>query len=249
MKKKLDLNKIQEIKDKGFAVVDLRDLSPKILNFKKEIYEVFSLFSERSGSSEIIDDEGIIKFRLENQALQYKALKHLCENPYLFSVGGDEIFLTILKSIGFMKPSFDLAPQLRCDLPVKDQSIFHQHQDYSYNIGSENSVTIWVPLQDVDYSMGPLRVAPGSHKYGVYPNSQGIINDEHTFEFLDVPITFGNALIFNQKLVHESGRNISNRVRFSIQLRYTDLGCASYTDRGYPKNHKVVTEKFAGDIS
>jgi ectoine hydroxylase-related dioxygenase (phytanoyl-CoA dioxygenase family) len=245
----IDSNKIQEFQEVGFTIVNISALIPKLSKFKKEIYEVFSLFSERSKGAEINDDQGVIKFRMDNQILQYKAVKHLWNNPHLSSIGGDQIFLKVLKSFGFVKPSFEYQPLFRCDMPVKGQSIFHQHQDYVYNIGSNNSVTVWIPLQDVDESMGALKVEPRSHKNGIYPNKKGIIKKEYKFDFLSVPIEFGNALIFNQKLVHQSGENISNQIRFSIQLRFTDLGCISYAERGYPQNHIVVTQKFAGDVA
>ena len=94
-----------------------------------------------------------------------------------------------------------------------------------------------------------MLVVPGSHTNGTFPNVQGIIPNNFKFDFVSVPLKLGEALIFNQKLVHQSGVNISDKIRFSIQLRYTDLGCPHYAQRGYPLNHKFTTEKYDGEIS
>jgi len=35
---------------------------------------------------------------------------------------------------------------------------FPAHQDFVYNHGSLNSVTVWIPLQDVSIEMGALEI-------------------------------------------------------------------------------------------
>jgi hypothetical protein len=58
-------------------------------------------------------------------------------------------------------------------------------------------------------------------------------------------LRFGEVLVFNQKLVHQSGRNISEAIRFSIQVRFSDLCDSEYAARRWPSNHKVTTDAFA----
>ncbi len=58
-------------------------------------------------------------------------------------------------------------------------------------------------------------MAAGSHRDGVY------------------------HLVFDQKLVHESGINRSSNIRFSVQIRYSNLEDAEYAARGWPRNHKL----------
>ena len=50
-----------------------------------------------------------------------------------------------------------------------------------------------------------------------------IIKNRYKFTFKDVPCKIGDVLIFSQCLVHKSGNNSSNSVRFSIQIRFNDL--------------------------
>ena len=44
----------------------------------------------------------------------------------------------------------------------------------------------------------------------------------------------GQAVVFSEFLVHASGYNVSNKIRFSVQLRFTDLLSKEYMLRGYP---------------
>jgi phytanoyl-CoA hydroxylase len=43
-----------------------------------------------------------------------------------------------------------------------------------------------------------------------------------------------NIKIFNSFLVHKSGNNITNDIRWSCHMRYNDLEDKSFKDRGYP---------------
>ena len=241
--------RVESYGETGCFIAKAPAILSQIEDLRREAYEVFSCLSVASGGPEIKDDFGIINFRTTNQPKQFQAVKQLWNSPALFAIGGNPIFKQILKEIGLMQPILELQPLLRCDIPIKEQSIFEQHQDYPYNIGSLNSVTIWIPLQDVDIESGALLVAPGTHLNGVYPNRKGIIVKEHRFRFESVPMKLGEVLVFNQKLVHQSGMNVSDKIRFSVQLRFSDLACKDYASRGYPINHKVTTESYAGEIA
>jgi ectoine hydroxylase-related dioxygenase (phytanoyl-CoA dioxygenase family) len=49
------------------------------------------------------------------------------------------------------------------------------------------------------------------------------IKNSKQFELIKTKVKLGEALIFSQFLVHRSGTNTSNKIRFSLQLRVTDL--------------------------
>jgi len=241
--------KMTDMQLNGFVVVEIKNLIPEIEKLRKYIFHVFNLISTRAGFQEVKDDFGLIKFRQQSQPLQFQALKILWGSPQLLAIASNQIFIDRLIGLGFEEPIMEIQPLLRCDMPIVGQSIFQQHQDYVYNIGSENSCTIWIPLQDVTQEDGALLVDPGSHNKGIFPNKKGIISEEYEFNFQSVPLKLGQALIFNQKLVHQSGLNTSKKIRFSIQLRFSDLGCKNYALRGYPINHRSVISKYEGEIT
>ena len=136
----------------------------------------------------------------------------------------------------------------RIDRSKEDKYGFGWHQDYWYNCLTANAITAWIPLTDVDQTMGPLEVVPGSH-LTLLPvivqdreNSNGnmarvfkmpehtIINEECISK---IPMRAGDALFFHSHLIHRSGRNRSNKSRWTIQYRYADFLDKDYTARAW----------------
>jgi len=213
-----------------------------LVRLRSHCFKVFNLISNKPVSN----DKDLIQFRINSQKNQFQALKQLQFSPPLFKVAGNPFFANFLISKhNFKIPNLELPPYLRCDIPIKEQSLFKQHQDYSYNNGSTNSVTIWIPLQDVNIDNGALLIASGTHKDGIYKNINGTIDDSFEFAFEAIPVKFGQAIIFDQKIVHKSGFNSSDIVRFSILLRYSDLADKDYLKRGFPLNHEIINKKFS----
>jgi hypothetical protein len=242
------VNQLNELKNQGYFIADMPDLIPLLNEFRIEIYSVLNSISVNSDLEEIKNDSDVINFRKNNQLIQYLGLKHLYGAPKLYAIAGHSKIFNLLTSLNLSRPIFELPPLLRCDIPIKEQSIFDQHQDYAYNIGSENSLTVWIPLQDTDAETGALMVAPKSHLKGIYPNKKGIISPDYKFDFEPIEVKLGQLLIFNQKLVHKSGVNTSNKIRFSIQLRFSDLNCPIYASQGFPINHRITTDNFLNEI-
>lgn len=233
----------------GFAVLKTNNAFENKLNkLRSEIYQVFNQVSLESCGREVKSDADIIDFFHQAQKAQFQAYKLIQGCPTLLSISGDSKIVEILQSMGLKTPIHELPPQIRCDMPVENQSIFLRHQDYVYNIGSSNSATIWIPLQDTPKEAGALLCVPGSHLGGIYPNKSGVILEQYKFDFRSCPVSFGELLIFHQKLVHQSGRNTSDRIRFSIQLRFTDVSDKEYAAAGFLLNHGVTTSKYLGEV-
>jgi hypothetical protein len=236
----------KSFENNGFEVISIKPLIEKLKNLKIEIFDIFSALSSLSSLGRINSDSDLINFRNLDQKNQYIGVKHLYNCPTLYELGGDQYFVDTLKSFfNINRPIHEVQPQLRVDMPIEGQSIFHQHQDYAFNLGSLNSVTVWIPLQDTTEKEGALLVAPGTHKKGVYKNTKGIIDQSHSFDFVSCPVMFGQALVFNQKLVHMSGKNTSEKIRYSIQLRYSDLYCNDYASRLFKINHQSSVIDYA----
>jgi len=230
----------------GMEVVDISQIQDFLIRLRKHSFDVFNQFSNFYTGKPVKSEYDLSDFRVNSQKEQWQALKHLQFSPPIFELAGHPFFCELLKSqYGFGLPNLDLPPYMRCDIPIKDQSLFKQHQDYSFNSGSSNSLSIWIPLQDTSISEGALLCSAGSHLKGVYENSNGIIDDRHIFDFKPVPVKLGEALILDQKLVHKSGVNVSDNIRFSVILRFSDLCDTDYLLRGCPINHEITTIKYA----
>ncbi|GAA5095276.1 hypothetical protein GCM10023319_53970 [Nocardia iowensis] len=106
------------------------------------------------------------------------------------------------------------------------------HQDAfncdDWSADDSRILTFWIPLVPVGIESGCLAVVPGSHKQGVLPKSTdefGITTlrdaPEFTTEPISVPMRPGDALMFNELVLHRSLDNISDRVRWSVDIRFS----------------------------
>lgn len=116
------------------------------------------------------------------------------------------------------------------------------HQDHGSMLAGGNSHVMWIPLVDCDKDdIGPLQVARGSHKLGNiwdrYEGSFALVERELDFE--PVYAKVGDIILFNSKLVHKSGANTSDRIRWSLSYRFADQ---EWINSGYlsPYQYKSI---------
>ena len=129
---------------------------------------------------------------------------------------------------------------VRMDHPGEDTYLSPWHQEYPYNLTSDNAVTLWLPLVDVDELNGCLRLAPGTQRLGALPvrvkdalNARRNANDTLEIDGLDrilarhaeisVAAPAGDALVFHTFLLHRSQPNRSRATRWTLQARYFDF--------------------------
>jgi hypothetical protein len=119
----------------------------------------------------------------------------------------------------------------RAKLPHHQATVVPWHQDMGYLHAEADEtfmVNFWIPLVDAPLETGPLQVIPGSHRWGLIPHSHvdgylGIPEAQlppHTA--VDCPMAAGDLLLIQHKTVHRSIPNTSDRVRWSLDLRYSD---------------------------
>ena len=96
-------------------------------------------------------------------------------------------------------------------------------------------LTVWYPLMDTDEENGCLQVIPGSHRgedlLTHCPGGKKVLGSLHIPESefeagkaVPVPLKKGDALFMTKYTIHSSLPNISDRVRFSLDLRYNPIG-------------------------
>lgn len=220
----------------GYERVDIASLTGKITALRAEILGIFDIVSRQIRGVGISTDRDIVDFYRENPRFQHLCVKHARYCRSLFDLTSDPLLFEIIRTVGGLEfPVFEVNPIIRCDMGVEKQPLFLRHQDYPYNMGSANSVTLWIPLQDTTKSMGALKIAPGSHKQGPVPHVNGLLPMEMDIPFQQVEVRLGQALLFNQCLFHESGENqVEDRIRFSAIMRISDLREPTYAGRGFP---------------
>ena len=114
----------------------------------------------------------------------------------------------------------------RIDCPMVMRELAVWHQDHFYVKGDVETITAWIPLQDTCFSEGSLMVMPRSHASGPLLHDVNVLQKKFYpssifgREVRYVEVKRGDVLFFHSCLLHSSGNNISNVIRYSVQARY-----------------------------
>ena len=191
-----------EIDKEGYVII------PSYLN-EEELNELRTF----QGSRPLGEGEG---FHMSNWSMELEART--------------EIYQKLVDVVGKRSNEFldHYKPALAC-FAVKrsgDNTEMDLHQDWSLVDESKySSVSIWVPLVDINRENGNIQVLKRSHKYVTAPRGQNIpvpfeelketIKANH---MMDISLKAGDAMIFEHKLVHGSPINKTEYPRVSAVL-------------------------------
>ncbi len=108
---------------------------------------------------------------------------------------------------------------------------WHQDAQYFRQSANSNIITMWVPLVDVDENNSCLQVAPGHHLDPLYDNYDdpetkfiGLSPaDRARLQGLPIPMRRGDVLCFNQLMPHAALPNLTDRVRWSMDIRFEEV--------------------------
>ena len=188
----------------------------------------------------------------EQQSLLYDRLKYL---PALSCMSGSAAIHGLCQKLGLRHPSLMGCCNMRLNKPHESKHLFAWHQDSVYLLGSVNAVTIWVPLHDVNLHRGTIQVIAGSHRRGLMPFKR--ISDKVVAPYVPMlqrdicleeqvtgePVTIeaqrGDVVVFKQMLLHRSTPILSDQIRWTAQLRITDLAEPDHFRQGFPTGDKT----------
>ena len=169
-----------------------------------------------------------------------KQAQHLIS---LHALSLDAKIVELLHQTGMNAPVISTRPVLFFNHPkLAKQKVYHTveaHQDWRSMQGSLNSVVIWIPLINIDKSLGALEILPGSHLDGLRTDhidhgfGMVALTEKETGELLSVEVKAGDALLFSSFLIHQSGDNVTESPRWSCHFRYNDLEDPTFIQRKY----------------
>ncbi|WP_167859284.1 phytanoyl-CoA dioxygenase family protein [Paenibacillus cymbidii] len=129
---------------------------------------------------------------------------------------------------------------VRPKIPHHDLTTVPWHQDAYYYGGKEAGnpdypiLSVWIPLIDVDEHNGCLQFVPGSHKWGLTPElnqalprigDKPVVSVEQKHELdhraISLRMSKGDMVIFDKFTFHRSLPNLSDEIRWSVDLRYS----------------------------
>lgn len=111
------------------------------------------------------------------------------------------------------------------------------HQDAAVMVEEADKspiLTVWIAVTDATPEMGCMQAIPGSHKWknmGTHcPGKSGVgeifipgqLVDEH--KLINLDIKAGGVVLLHKRTWHGAGPNLSDRVRWSFDLRYQPPG-------------------------
>jgi ectoine hydroxylase-related dioxygenase (phytanoyl-CoA dioxygenase family) len=109
------------------------------------------------------------------------------------------------------------------------------HTDVFFTIPRSQFIHIWSPfVHDATKELGTILVCPGSHKAGMVKQLMDINTTyNHRYKVdpsvieqyqpIHVEVKRGSLVIFARDLIHRSGTNISNQVRYAMVGLYHDV--------------------------
>jgi len=213
-----------------------------------EIKDIFNIqFKNKSIKNNSFEENLVDLFNLDFDT--FLSCAKNCQNLFLIhNLGSSKKMYDLLKKFEIKKPNICTRPVTFINYEkTSKQKINHtifEHQDWRSMQGSINSVVLWVPLVNIRKELGALEVSPGSHLNGLVSdnveNNFGRTPEEISKKliFKSIEVEAGDCLIFSSFLVHRSGINTTNKIRFSSHFRYNDMLEESYVDRGFPTPYK-----------
>lgn len=109
-------------------------------------------------------------------------------------------------------------------MPGKGRFQIHQNWPTTQDL-SITTLTVWCPFHDTDEANGTLRIVPGSHK--IVPDVStpqrppffaGFEDELIDHHLVPMCLRGGEALIFDDSLVHWSSENVSDAPRRAVQI-------------------------------
>lgn len=243
----------------GFMIVRDGTLEPLWLRAEAEISDLVEFFSGRKLD---IFHHGFEEVDESTQSAIYDRLSYL---PVLAAMESDETILDWCREFGLGRPILMGCSNMRYDRPENQKRLTNWHQDSTYLLGSLNALTVWIPFSDVNEHYGSIAVIPGSHRGGIKkfkrisskeiePNVQFLTRDIALDESVPVEDEViieakrGDLVVFKQMLLHRSVDNKSDRIRWSAQLRFSDLSCPTYQRNNFKNGdrHNIFETAYPG---
>jgi len=134
--------------------------------------------------------------------------------------------------------------------PGGDRTPWHQDR-YYWPLDTDRTVTMWLPLVDIDAQMGPMIFASGSHRGEavgdllISPDTDRRLTAlirERRWSIWTEPVRAGDATFHAGGTLHSAGSNRSDRTREVLTIIYYATGARAATPAN--PNQRVDLEVF-----
>mgnify|MGYP006079122287 CR=1 FL=1 len=185
-------------------------------------------------------DEGLLKLESIDHNIISNIYDTIPNTPEFLRIVSKETtsnYINQLSNRDIDTPLFATYNRCRLDLPKDDRRNVKWHQEVFYSIPKSEFLQTWSPLiRDTTIENGSIEICPTSHKNGIANQSYDPDSNTPTpytveekeiekYHPLRTEMKLGDFMIFNSRLIHRSGVNLSKEIRFSLVGMYhnTDL--------------------------
>ena len=180
-------------------------------------------------------DEKYLALERLDKKLKSKSYDISKFHPSLSRMAANQKILKIIEKL-FNETYFIDFPQIRAD-DKKNSHLLPLHQEI-YGQMSSKVITLWCPLTNVSKINGTLNVIPGSHKFGKIKHQFYKIKDNKHHgvnkkfiknkKIKSLKLNSGDIVLFDPYLLHGSGKNNSNKIRWTYIVRYNAISGIDY---------------------
>ena len=231
-------------REQGYLLVE-DALDPAVFDLlRAEVEEAVDGFARQAQADGRITEpheEEPFERRLHRLALQLDDPEPLLalargkmRSPGMFRIYTCEALLDMVESA--IGPEILAHPQfnIRAKRPAEDEAVVPWHQDLGYlepSAAETFMVNFWIPLVDATLENGCLEVIAGSHRstliehqrgMGPAGNFKGVVDEDlPPGEHVPCPVRTGGVLLIQHTTMHRSQPNVSDHIRWSLDLRYS----------------------------
>ena len=223
-----------------------------VSNYKRDGYAVLRgavpAASLPSGSSESV--HGMLRGHHQNSVNAYlNAVRLISKSIATHQLFTSRAIRFAMADLGIEAPVFNTSPA--CHVMADDLKIpggyygIGAHQDYPALQSSLDAVVLWAPFFDVTLENYPVEVVPGSHLQGLLPAKPGehISDvDDSGMEFVPVPVSRGDVLLFSVFTVHRT-RLPGTGFRIAVSHRYENAAEPTWMERDYSSAQSRVIKR------
>ena len=251
-------NLLKKFDKEGFIKINNVISKKEILNLQKTIYFTFLKYKPFKIKKNLFDDnnfhESLIDLRKNNPDAFGSFYDTIQSSINLYNIVANKKLINIVSKISDLKKesiSFN-GENVRMDGPYDKKNSLGWHQDRAYyfqNRDGNKGIICWIPLSKIYNKLGPLEVCSSSAKDGFITVKRKIykkkghspqfkINKQMVKKYKKIKILAnkGDILLINKNTIHRSGKNISKKFRFSLQIRFHDM-----SDRNYLPHKNIMT--------
>jgi len=252
--------KTEFFQDNGFLIIKnfyskklIYKIKKNIFEISKEIYKKYNSNFLKKNFNPNNFDYFVLKARKERNNEVTSAVYDACKKlSGFYEIISDKKLNKIAEKLigsrrlGILPGGFGI----RIDYPKDRYWKARLHQDYTSQLGSPNGIVCYTPLGNLTQRKGPVILYTKSHKRGVFNTKVDLsgLKKKKTYDPYYIKISKKNLKkykikylnlketdlgIFHFLLLHESGFNSSNKIRWSMVHRIFDFSHKQAINQNY----------------